>query len=155
VARWYRVFGGVSYPDPAAVLAELVRLDPTLTAHFHGDDDGWFRALVRRADGPPILEVDRYLASEEGIRAELNAWAAWVEAAGDDPRHAALMARLSTAAQLFTLRPADDPPRPETDRLGSALCGVLATLTAGVWQADGRGILDADGTVLVPDQPDE
>src|SRR5205814_453505 len=98
--------------------AAVARLDPTLTVHFHGDDEGWFRAVIARANGPPLLAVDRYLSSEEGIRAELNAWAAWVEAAGDDPRHAALMARLSTARQLFTLRRADDAPQPEADRLG-------------------------------------
>jgi hypothetical protein len=145
-ARWFRVFGGDAGLDPVAVLAALHRLNPTLTAHFHGDAEGWFRAVVSRAGGPPLAVVERYLSSEEGIRAELLSWAAWVEAT-DDPRHAPLVGRLATAGQLFTLRPAEG-----ADQLCADVCRVLAALTAGLWQADGLGLLGADGTLLVPDR---
>jgi hypothetical protein len=85
VTAWYRVFGGrdVEVP-PAELMAELRRLGVTAPVRFHGDEQGWFRAVVLSPAEKPLAEINRYLASEEGIRAELNTWAAWLEAAAPD-----------------------------------------------------------------------
>ena len=44
--------------------------------------------------------------SEEGIRAELNTWAAWLETAGHNPNHSWLMGHMIQTRQIFTLEPA-------------------------------------------------
>jgi hypothetical protein len=59
------------------------------------------------------------------------------------------MARLATAAQLFTVRSTAGPDAVPDKRLGAALCRYVASRTGGVWQADGLGFFDADGTPLL------
>src|SRR5262245_32734997 len=101
MSRWYRVFGGSEVePAAAALLAELRRLGIAAPVRFHGDDQGWFRAVIHEPDGLTILEMERYRADEEGIRAELNTWAAWIETAASGPVQEALMQRVVTARQV-------------------------------------------------------
>lgn len=141
---WYRVFGASETgPAPAAILERLNALLPA-TGAFHGDDAGWFRAELTVAGG--TLELERFLSTEQGIRAELNSWAAHVEASGDSPAHVRLMERLIQARQLFTLRGS------APDAVCVALCGLLAAATDGVYQIDGRGFFAADGAPLAPDE---
>src|SRR5581483_9208979 len=76
--KWCRVFGSTEEaPEPGEVLAFVNGL-VVATGNFGGDEAGWFRAEILCESAPP-LEIERFLASEKGLRAELNSWAAWVE----------------------------------------------------------------------------
>jgi hypothetical protein len=145
---WYRVFGTSDMPpDPAALLEHLHAVGLDVTGRFHGDEEGWFRAgLAFRAAGDQQVILERYLSTEEGIRGELNAWAAWLEAAGDGREHRRLMQHLISTRQVFTLsRPDHALP---VEHLCRVLCRYLARRTAGVYQVDGEGFFAADGTLL-------
>ena len=100
----------------------------------HTDAQGWFEATLH----PGALGVERYVAGEEGLRAELNAWAAWVETCALDPEP--LMQRLIGTQQLVCV---EGPP--ESAR---AACEMLARMHDGVFQVDGTGLFAADGTLL-------
>src|SRR6476469_9168690 len=65
-----RVFGITDTEPPLQSLAP---------ESVQADDRGWFRAQV--VVGRTMTNVERYLADEDGIRDELNTWAAWVEVA--------------------------------------------------------------------------
>src|SRR5262245_10787246 len=94
MARWYRVFGrGEKQPSPEALLTHLNALGMTGPAHFRGDDDGWTSLEVNSSDGAPLV-LESYASSEPGLRAELNAWAAWLETCESSPHHVALMERV-------------------------------------------------------------
>jgi hypothetical protein len=146
---WYRVFGSNgARPEPGAILEHLNGLGPAVTGRFAGDAAGWFRADLGCAGTGLCLE--RFLATEEGIRAELNSWAAHLEAGGDSPERLRLMERMIQTAQLFTLEAPDGPAdRDLAERLCLGLCRFLARATDGVYQVDGRGFFAADGTLLL------
>lgn len=135
---WYRVFGSNDSPiQPAALLAYV-----GVPGHFRGDDEGWFRVdLV--LDPDCTLALDRYLVTEEGIRAELNNWAAWLEINAPEP--APLMQQMISTRQVFVWKQAGD------ERFNLALCHYLAQETVGLYQIDGQGFFAADGTLLVRD----
>ena len=99
------------------------------------------------ASDPLLLECFR--ADEEGIRAELNSWAAFLETC-DGPHHVPLMERTIQTRQLFTLQNPSDDSR--LDVVCVALCQNLAALTVGFYQIDGVGFFDAAGTLLVEEQ---
>jgi hypothetical protein len=147
---WYRVFGGSAAPvEPGAVLAFLNGLDARVTGRFAGDDAGWFRAELAFADTAPLY-LERFLASEEGIRGELNAWAAFLETCDYSPNHLPLMEQVVGTAQLFTLRrPIDHADEVLVERLCVGLCQFLARVTDGIYQADDQGFFATDGTLLL------
>src|SRR5262249_5631381 len=119
-----------------------------VTGKFSGDDQGWFHADLVVSDRQALLPLERYLASEEGIRAELNTWAAWLETIENNAHSGRLMQHMITTRQVFTLeQPADQ--HEDIDRLCSSLCRFLARATDGVYQVDGQGFYDASGTLLV------
>lgn len=137
----YRVFGANALePEPAGLLHFLMGFAQDSEGHFQGDDLGWFRLRVVR--GETEMRIERYQTSEEGIRAELNTWAAWVEASGESPEKAELMRRLITTQQVMVLH--DFP-----EELAGRVCREMARLTDGVFQVDGRGFFTADGTPLL------
>jgi hypothetical protein len=139
----YRVFGGSSeMPAPAAILSFLTGRFASVSGEFATDASGWYQAELF-VDGVR-LQLERYLAEEEGIRAELNSWAAWLETREDAPGHVRLMERMIQTAQLFTLHGGEGPEQVCID-----LCRFLAGVTAGVYQIDGRGFFAADGSLLV------
>ena len=97
---------------------------------------------------PQRYELQRYLASEDGIRDELNSWAAGIELI-ESPHQTALMQHMISTRQLFTLRPVSE----EWDAaLCRALCGWLARETGGIYQVDGQGFHSADGELLARDE---
>ena len=101
MSQWFRVFGnGDATVDPAALLGHLHGAGFPVAGHFRGDDRGWFRAELL-PDGGGMVEVECYLAGEEGIRHELNSWAAWLEAAGEGAEHARLMRHMIATTRLF------------------------------------------------------
>jgi hypothetical protein len=143
---WYRVFAAsTEMPAPEALVAFLVSRYVSVSSDFAADDSGWYRAdfLVEGMS----LQVERYVADEPEIRAELNSWAAWLETRENAPEHVPLMERMIQTAQLFTLHSGDDSERAET--VCVELCRFLAAATAGVYQIDERGFFAADGSLLV------
>ncbi len=143
---WYRIFGSSSVmPAPAAILEFLTARTASVSGDFAADDCGWYRAdLVIEGT---VLQLERYLAEEPGIRAELNSWAAWLETRTEAAEHVGLMERMIQTAQLFTLRSDQDSPR--TEGVCVELCRFLAETTAGVYQIDERGFFSVDGRLLV------
>jgi len=67
MSQWFRVFGGDTAVEPAALLGNLHGAGFPVTGHFRGDDRGWFRAELVFADDAPPVVVERYMADEEGI----------------------------------------------------------------------------------------
>ena len=113
----------------------------------------WYRvfgsldATVDLGAETPVA-VECFADADEGIRAELNSWAAFLETC-DGPHAVPLMERTIQTRRLFTFHDATD------DELASAcvaLCRDLADYTAGFYQIDDVGFFDADGTLLVKEQ---
>jgi hypothetical protein len=146
---WLRVFGkSTNVPEAEGMRNCLSGVAP-VTATFDGDEGGWLRAEICFGEAAPLL-LERFLSDEEGIRAELNNWAAYLETCDYEPNHAPLMERMIQTKQLFTLRrPIDHADEVLVDRLCVALCRFLATATDGVYQVDDAGFCAADGTLLL------
>jgi hypothetical protein len=151
MGAWYRVFGTNDVqPEPAAFEEQARSLGVKVVGMFLGDDQGWFRADLFVEDTSPLLEVERFLTTEEGIRSQLNTWAAWLETAEDNPNHGPVMQHMIQTTQLFTLhRPVEGLGEEPVERLCMQLCQFLARVTAGVYQVDGLGFFAADGTLLL------
>jgi len=151
MSRWYRIFGrSEQQPAPAALLEHLHELGVADGAHCRGDEEGWTSVEVSLAEGFSPLQVECFLASEPGIRAELNNWAAWLETCDYSPSHVSLMERVIQTRQLYTLRrPIDHPDEVRLERVSVAICRFLAAATEGVYQSDGEGFFAADGTLLL------
>src|SRR5262245_25928836 len=97
---WYRVFGASAAEiQPADLLQQLHHQGLEVTSHFRGDDQGWFRVEFG-LDGLP-LTLERFLATEDGVRAELNNWAAWVELQEGNPNSGPLMQQIISTQQMF------------------------------------------------------
>ncbi len=143
-----RVFGRSDVvPDRGALTAFLSGLGAE--ARFTFDAGGWYRAEITAGAGSPVV-MDRWTADEEGMRAELNAWAGYFETCDYSPHHAALMERSIQTRQMFVIRkPLDHADETRLGRLCAALCAELARLTDGFMQRDGEGVFDADGAVLI------
>jgi hypothetical protein len=140
---WFRIFSTNDVePDHAAILEYLNRIDE-VRGLFRGDDAGWFHADLTCRD--VTLSLDRYTADEEGVRAELNTWAAVIESQSSGEEHTRLMEQLIQTRQLFTLQV---PDAGIGGLLSAALCGYLARVTDGIFQMDGEGFFARDGTRL-------
>ena len=148
---WYRVFGANdAQPDPAALLEHLRGQGLNVVGQFRGDDQGWFAAALSFADGGTPVHLERYLAGEEGIRHDLNSWAAWLETADYSPNHGEFMRRVIATTQLFTLRrPVDHSNEILVEKVCVAVCQYLAQETAGMYQVDDEGFFAPDGTLLL------
>ncbi len=143
MSRWYRIFAGTeAEPQPADLLQHLRVSGFVVESHFQGDERGWFRGTLS-----PSLLLERYLADEDGIRAELNTWAAWLETQENNRYSQSLMTRMITTRQLFTLHLLAEDVRLEN--LCRAICQFLARHTDGVYQIDDVGFFAADGECLV------
>jgi hypothetical protein len=151
MSRWFRVFGTSDVqPAPARLLEEARGLGGDVSGRFRGDDLGWFRADLVVAGEESALSLERFLSGEEGIRAELNTWAAWLEETGR-PEAVRLMQHMVSTTQVFTLGPLDPDADTATEALCVGLCRFLARESAGIYQVDGQGFFAADGTLLVPE----
>ena len=148
---WYRVFGRSSNDvPPAALTAHLHEASLPVEPHFKGDDLGWTSGELRLAGlNTPVL-LDRYLAKEDAIRDDLNAYAAILETCDYSPNHASLMERVIQSQQLVVLRkPLDAINEVALEKLLIESCRFLASHTDGVYQIDGEGWFSADGTLLL------
>lgn len=148
---WLRVFGtNDARIEPAELLEHLHSLGVEVTGHFRGDDLGWFGAELVVAAGETPLHLERFLSTEESIRAELNTWAAWLETCDYSPNHQQLMQHMASTTQLFTVRkPMDYANEILIEKLCLGLCRFLAEKTTGVYQVDNEGFFAADGTLLL------
>jgi hypothetical protein len=149
----FRIFGtNHVQPEPAALLEFVRGLEFGYEAQgrFSTDESGWFRAELKVEEGTAPLIIDRYLAREDDIRAELNAWAAWLETAEYNPNHGWLMQHIIRTTQLFTLGGAMDADSVlPVERVYLELCRYLAAVTEGVYQVDGHGFYSADSVLLL------
>ena len=143
---WLRVFGATDeVPDQAALVACLAGASLT----FAADETGWYGVEIVRGQGSPVT-VERFVAEEDGFRAELNAWAAYLETLDYSPHHVELMGRAIQTRQLITIRkPIDHADEAGIDRLCAGLARRLAEMTGGFYQIDGKGFFDAKGELLV------
>jgi hypothetical protein len=150
MGMWHRVFGRSDTEVTRETLeAHLASTGVPIACEFTSDEHGWLRAELRFAATTP-LHLERFRADEEGIRAELNSWAAFLETCDYDPNHAALMERVIQTRQLFTLRrPVDHADEVLVERLCVGLCSYLASATDGIWQCDDEGFFAADGALLL------
>ncbi len=151
---WYRIFGTKDLqPGPAVVIEQFRSLGIEAEGRFYGDDQGWFQVELRSARDIPFLAIERFLAEEEGIRAQLNTWAAWLETAEENPNHGWLMQHVISTCQLFTLHElSEEFERPVIEKLCLTFCRFLARETAGVYQVDEQGFFAAEGTLLVEER---
>ncbi len=149
---WYRVFGRSPTPvEPAAFAAFLRALNVPATAEFEPDCTEWTSATVRLADAPPI-QIERFRADEEGIRAELNTWAAFLETCEYSSNSVPLMEQMIQTSQLFTIRrPPDVPDEATVEEVCRNLAEFLAKSVDGVYQADEEGFYDATGRLILPE----
>jgi hypothetical protein len=149
---WYRVFGETdAQPDVVALAGALQSVAPGSQVYVvQGGERGWQRLELRLADDEASLFVDRFWRDEEGIRAELQAWAAWLETCADHPYHEVLMQHMTSTRQVFTLqRSIDQESNPLLEQVCVTICQVLARATEGVYQIDGQGFFTADGMLLL------
>jgi hypothetical protein len=148
---WFRIFGTRDgAPEPAALLEHLHTLGIKVEGHFKGDDLGWFHVDFVLPDDPAPLTIDRYLAEEDEIRDQLNAWAAWLETQDASEAAHRLMQMMIEVQQIFTLQlsreRADEPP---VRQFCGELCRYLAGQTKGVFQLDNQGFFGPEGQLLV------
>jgi hypothetical protein len=153
MSTFYRIFGSIDV-IPAVRDVERCLAAAGVQARFSWETEGeaWYRAEIALAEPAPLV-LERWLAEEEGIRGELNAWAAYLETCESSPEHVVLMERAIQTRQLFTLsRPEDQGDEAQAEHACAALCRHLAQATQGFYQADGAGFFAADGTLLVPEE---
>ena len=148
---WYRVFSlSDSLVSPAVLVEHLHALALPVTPHFKGDDLGWTAGeLVLPGGGTPV-QLGRYLAKEDDLRDDLNAYAALLETMDFSPNSPRLMQHVVQTRQLVTLRrPLDHADEATLERLCLEAVRFLAAHSDGVYQIDGQGWFAADGTLLL------
>ncbi len=155
MSRW-RVFGrSDGAPDRDALAQTILALAPGAAIQWDEAEQGWLRCEIHLAGHVESLQVDRFLRAEEGIRAELQAWAAWLETT-DSPHTTELMQRLIGTQQVFTLKPPETRSADASiEQICLAVCQFLADATEGVYQIDERGFFSADGNLLVAEKETE
>jgi hypothetical protein len=148
---WYRVFGKAeSEPSPAALASSLHAAGMDVEPHFKGDDLGWTSGELRISQSGTPIYLERYLASEDDIRDDLNAYAAMLETCDYSTNHRLLMEHAIQTKQLIVIRsPLDATNEVMAERIVEHTCRLLAKLTEGVYQIDGRGWFSADGELLL------
>jgi hypothetical protein len=146
---YYRVFGSNdSSVEPQAFLEYLHKQGFEVQTSFRGDAEGWFHADILLAGEDEPVKLERFLATEEGIRNELHTWIAWLETV-DNPHQDRLIRHLVATRQVFILL---QPPAEETSEplveLCRIVCRYLARETEGIVQRD-EGFFSADDDLLV------
>src|SRR5262245_23786226 len=148
---WYRVFGrNDAEPAIPRLAAHLHALGLAVEPHFRGDDLGWTAGELRLPGGGTPVMLQRYLASEDDIRDDLNAHAAELERCDYSPNNGKLMEHAIQTKQLITLRkPLDAHDEVTTEKVLEEACRFLAEATDGVYQIDGRGWFAATGELVL------
>jgi hypothetical protein len=142
--RWYRVFARSAEPiEPAVVLADLVFDGLPVAGHFQADEHGWYRCELQAGSIGPIV-VECFRVMEEGVRPEVQSWAAYVESL-ESPHSQEFMEALNATAQVFTVL----LPDARLTGLLRQLCGNLARAGAGIYQIDGEGFFWSNGCLAL------
>jgi hypothetical protein len=145
---WYRVFALLGDEvAPAVLLEQLHRAGFAVSGSFRGDDQGWYQVDLAWDGG--AVTVNRYLADEPGIRAELNSWAAWVESQESCLQREQLMHRFISSRQVFTMHLDAVQNRDDSVRLCRQLCLFLSQRIDGVFHIDEEGLFDSQGNLLI------
>jgi hypothetical protein len=112
-------------------------------------DLDWYRGELAFPQGS-LVAIERFLASEPGIRAELHAWAGYLETRGDTAQAIPLMERMIQSSQMFTIEGMAEPGEEEVVRdTCVAIAQFLAQVSDGIYQIDEQGFFATDGTLLV------
>jgi hypothetical protein len=148
---WYRVFGKAdTEPSPVALAKSLREEGLLVEPHFKGDDLGWTSGELRLPDGGTPIYLERYLASEDEIRNDLNAYAAMLETCDYSPNHRLLMEHAIQTKQLMVIRsPLDIPNEVLAEKILIHTCRFLSSQTEGVYQIDGQGWFADNGELLL------
>jgi hypothetical protein len=151
---WYRVFAlKPDMPQPAALQQHLQSLGVDVPIDLRGDDHGWTALTLTLAEDASPLQLERYLADEDDIRDDLDAWAAWLETQEHEPNHLKLMQYVIGTQQLFTLRPPPDYADEDLlNRICEGLVKFLASQCRGIYQIDGQGFFAASGQKILPER---
>ena len=145
----FRVFAKLTDgPMPDAIAGCLQTLSSTVSTEFQGDEVGWFRGIINIPELGNVLTLERYLTSEQGIRAELNRWVAWLETHESNPQLGLLIDHLTATSQLFTIT-VDGDESSQALSLGTSLSRFIARQTDAIYQIDGQGFFDMDGALLL------
>ena len=127
-------------PSPASCASICSRPGLAVVPHFKGDDLGWTAAELRLPRSAHRSSCERYLAGEDDIRDDLNAYAAELETMDYSPNNGKLMQHAIQTKQLITLRkPIDAADEVTLDKVLEETCRFLAAATDGVYQIDGKG----------------
>lgn len=150
---WQRIFLAEALPVDAEELLESVRAAGfRIAAQFRRDEQGWFEGLLVEEDSEAAVEIRRYLAGEDGIRQELNGWAAWVEEILPEEEATPWLIRFIGAKEVVTLRCLEEGDPEAAAPLMDCLARSVAAAGGGFRQVDGVGLLDAAGNLLVREQ---
>ncbi len=146
---WIRVFGAdpAGHPTPEELMECLARSGAIPHGRFTADERGWFRAELSIGSEAPALEIDCYDSEEEGVRNELNAWAAWLETCDAFSAHADLMHAVIGTRRLYVMQARDE--NAAVCERARGLARYIAGRTAGVCQMDGVGFFASDAVLLV------
>jgi hypothetical protein len=147
---WYRVFcRSDNEVKPDDLLAHLTGLGIPVQGQFRGDDRGWAVADLRLTAGSPVF-VERYLTDADGLRNDLNTWAAYLETLDYSPNYTTLMEHVIQSRQMVTVRkPLDHPNEVLVERLCEEVCRQIAAGGDGIYQIDNDGWYSAKGLLLL------
>ncbi|HJZ89460.1 MAG TPA: hypothetical protein VKE40_01220 [Gemmataceae bacterium] len=147
---WYRVFcRSADEVPPAAILGKLRDEALPVEGRFRRDDLGWTAGELAIGKGAPVY-LERYLATADSIRDDLNTWAAWLETLDYSPNNTSLMELVIQTQQLVIIRkPLDHSNEVEVDRVCRAVCLFIAASADGVFQVEDDGWYAADGGLIL------
>ncbi|MGF1583571.1 MAG: hypothetical protein ACFCD0_29995 [Gemmataceae bacterium] len=149
MSLWYRIFAQSSESiDPNTLLEHLHTTGYPIQANFLKDDLGWFEATFSLEGSEVSLQL--FHSDEKGVRAELDAFAAWIESQHTELNQIELMERVVTAKQVFAFEIPDEQANIEKVRqFCYHVSEFLVGQTQGLMQVDGEGLFDADGQLLL------
>jgi hypothetical protein len=146
-----RVFGrSEQVPNATLVMDAVAAL--ARSAHVMGELDSaeWYQLAIHLSEQETPIFLERFHRTDEGIRGELQAWAAWLETCDYSPNHEPLMTHMIETQQVFTVRkPIDCANEVLVDNVCVAICQFLAQAADGNYQIDGKGFFAPDGTMLL------
>ena len=145
---WYRIFSVTPEEVGPAVIAEHLHAHGRkVEPHFKGDEFGWISGELKLPAGG-IVRLDRYLTEEDGIRSELNAFAAEIEDLEESQRSARLMEIVIGTKQLVAISKEEDTGA-EVDQTCEETARFLTKQSQGVLFIEDRGWFGPDGEELI------
>ncbi|NBR06211.1 MAG: hypothetical protein EBT92_10610 [Planctomycetes bacterium] len=149
MAGWFRVFLlQEDGPKPSGIMERLQALMPEVNGKFRTDEDGWFQLILSHSVIGELI-LDHFMASEKGVRSEINTWAAWLES----KQQFDLMERIIQVKQILSFEVTPEMEENVPDALVFRRISLaLAELAQGFVHIDGIGFLESDGRLLIEDE---